>query len=70
MSEVKTTAISIDVTKAELQVSLTKEGLQYQQLLQEGEDVKFTKENLAEQGGCLKTLRLVKKKIDDKVNPY
>lgn len=70
MSEVKTTAISIDVTKAELQVSLTKEGLQYQQLLQEGEDVKFTKENLAEQGGCLKTLRAVKKKLEEKENPY
>lgn len=70
MQEVKTTLINIDVTKAELQVSLTKEGLQYQQLLQEGENVKFTKENLSEQGGCLKTLRSVKKKLEEKENPY
>lgn len=69
MSET-TTPIAIDVTKAELQIALSKEGLQYQQLLQEGENLKFTKDNLVEQGASLKTLRTVQKKLGDIENPY
>ena len=69
MSET-TTPIAIDVTKAELTIALSKEGLQYQQLLQEGENLKFTKDNLVEQGASLKTLRSVQKKLGDIENPY
>lgn len=69
MSET-TTPIAIDVTKAELQIALSKEGLQYQQLLQDGENLKFTKDNLVEQGASLKTLRTVQKKLGDIENPY
>ena len=69
MSET-TTTIAIDVTKAELQIALSKEGLQYQQLLQEGENLKFTKDNLVEQGASLKTLRTTQKKLEDIENPF
>ena len=69
MSEL-TTPVAIDVTKAELQIALSKEGLQYQQLLQEGENLKFTKDNLVEERDSLKPLRNVKKKLEDKKNPY
>lgn len=69
MSEL-TTPVAIDVTKAELQIALSKEGLQYQQLLQEGENLTFTKDGLVEQGASLKTLRTVQKKLGDIENPY
>lgn len=69
MSEL-TTPVAIDVTKAELQIALSKEGLQYQQLLQEGENLKFTKDTLVEERDSLKPLRNVKKKLEDKKNPY
>lgn len=69
MSET-TTPVAIDVTKAELQIALSKEGLQYQQLLQEGENLTFTKDGLVEQGASLKTLRVVQTKLDKMVNPY
>jgi len=69
MSET-TTPVAIDVTKAELQIALSKEGLQYQQLLQEGENLTFTKDGLVEQGASLKTLRSVQKKLGDIENPY
>ena len=69
MSET-TTPVAIDVTKAELQIALSKEGLQYQQLLQEGENITFTKDGLVEQGASLKTLRSVQKKLGDIENPY
>ena len=69
MSEL-TTPVAIDVTKAELQIALSKEGLQYQQLLQEGENLTFTKDGLVEQGASLKTLRAVQKKLGDIENPY
>ena len=65
-----TTPVAIDVTKAELQIALSKEGLQYQQLLQEGENLTFTKDGLVEQGASLKTLRTVQKKLGDIENPY
>lgn len=69
MSET-TTPVAIDVTKAELQIALSKEGLQYQQLLQDGENLTFTKDGLVEQGASLKTLRSVQKKLGDIENPY
>jgi len=69
MSET-TIPVAIDVTKAELQIALSKEGLQYQQLLQEGENLTFTKDGLVEQGASLKTLRVVQTKLDKMVNPY
>ena len=65
-----TTPVAIDVTKAELTIALSKEGLQYQQLLQEGENLTFTKDKLVEQGASLKKLREVQKKLADKENPY
>lgn len=65
-----TTPVAIDVTKAELTIALSKEGLQYQQLLQEGESLTFTKDKLVEQGASLKKLREVQKKLADKENPY
>lgn len=70
MSELSTTPISIEVTKAELTLALSKEGLAYQNLLQEGENIKFTKEGLVEQGASLKTLREVQKKLNEQDNPY
>ena len=71
MSEVTTTPpLSIEVTKAELTLALSKEGLAYQKLLQDGENLKFTKDNLVEEGASLKTLRTVKKKLEDTENPY
>ena len=70
MSEVTTTPVSIEVTKAELTLSLSKEGLAYQQLLQDGENLKFTKDNLVEEGASLKTLRTVQNKLSDTENPY
>lgn len=65
-----TTPVAIDVTKAELTISLSKEGLQYQQLLQDGENLTFTKDKLVEQGASLKKLREVQKKLAEKENPY
>ena len=70
MSELTTTPISSEVTKAELTLSLSKDGLAYQKLLQDGENLKFTKDGLVEQGTSLKTLRLVQKKLDEMENPY
>lgn len=57
-------------TKAEMQLVLTKAGLAYQKLLQDGEAVVFTKENLNADQVVLKTLRTVKKKLEDVENPY
>jgi hypothetical protein len=65
-----TTPVAIDVTKAELTIALSKEGLQYQQLLQDGENLTFTKDKLVEQGASLKKLREVQKKLAEKENPY
>lgn len=70
MSELTTTPISSEVTKAELTLSLSKDGLAYQKLLQDGENLKFTKDGLVEQGTSLKTLRVVQTKLDKMVNPY
>jgi len=70
MSELTTTHISAEVTKAELTLSLSKDGLAYQKLLQDGENLKFTKDGLVEQGASLKTLRSVQKKLADFENPY
>lgn len=70
MSELTTTPISAEVTKAELTLSLSKDGLAYQKLLQDGENLKFTKDNLVEEGASLKTLRTVQNKLSDTENPY
>lgn len=61
---------SIDLTRAELQLTLSKEGLAYQQLLQEAEDVVFNRDNLNEERTALVNLRKVKKKLTDAENPF
>lgn len=58
------------IQKAELILALSKDGLAYQQLLQESEDVVFTKENLNEERVALKNLREVKKKLEKMENPF
>lgn len=63
-------AFSPDKTKAEITLALSKEGVIYQNLLQESENVVFTKENLGKEVTCLKTLRAVKKKLEEAENPY
>lgn len=61
---------SPETTKAELTLALSKEGLIYQNLLQQGELVKFTKDNLAEVPTPLTSLRKVKKQFGEMKNPY
>lgn len=68
--EAKTQTANPEVTKAELMISLTKEGLAYQQLLQDSENVVFTKDNLNEERSALVNLRKVKKKLEDAENPF
>lgn len=71
MSEILDKPIqSIDLTKAELQLALSKEGLAYQQLLQECENVVFNRDNLNEERTALVNLRKVKKKLSDTENPF
>lgn len=65
-SQIQTT----DLTKAELTLQLSKEGLAYQQLLQECENVTFTKDNLNEDRGCLTNLRKVKSTLEKMENPH
>lgn len=66
MSEITT----VDVTKSELMLTLSKEGLAYQQLLQDAENVVFTKDNLNEERTALVSLRKVKSKLDAMGNPH
>lgn len=61
---------SPDLTKAELTLQLSKEGLAYQTLLQECENVKFTRDNLNEERGSLINLRKVKTKLEAMQNPH
>lgn len=61
---------SIDLTKAELQLALSKEGLAYQTLLQECENVTFTRDNLNDERTALVSLRKVKSKLEAAKNPY
>lgn len=62
--------VSPDITKAELTLALSKEGLAYQTLLQECEDVVFTKDNLNDERTALVNLRKVKSKLAAAENPY
>lgn len=61
---------SLEKTKAEMTLALSKEGMAYQNLLQEGEDVVFTEDNVNEERSCIVNLRKVKKSLEDVVNPY
>lgn len=61
---------SLEITKAELQLSLSKEGLAYQQLLQECENVVFNRDNLNEERTALVNLRKVKSKLEGFDNPF
>ena len=62
--------ISPEIVKAELTLSLSKEGLAYQAILQECEDVVFTNDNLNEKRDCLVNLRKVKSKLAAIENPF
>mgnify|MGYP006369457489 CR=1 FL=1 len=68
--ETTTTALTPEITKAQITLSLNKEGLAYQNLLQECEDVKFTNDNLNEKRDCLINLRKVKSKLAAMENPF
>lgn len=70
MTTENTAVAPIDLTKAELQLSLSKEGLAYQTLLQQCEDVKFTRDNLNEERTSLINLRKVKSKLESISNPW
>jgi len=59
-----------DVTTSELILGLSKEGLAYQDLLQQAENVIFTKDNLNEERTALVSLRKVKSKLDAMQNPW
>jgi len=61
---------SIDLTRAELTLSLSKEGLAYQTLLQECENVVFNRDNLNEERTALVNLRKVKSKLTAAENPW
>ncbi len=61
---------SLEITKAELQLSLSKEGLAYQQLLQDCENVVFNRDNLNEERTALVNLRKVKSKLAAAENPF
>lgn len=65
-----TTEITTNVTTSELVLSLSKEGLAYQDLLQQAENVVFSKENLNEDRTALVSLRKVKSKLDAMSNPW
>jgi len=65
-----TTANPLELTAAELTLALSKDGLAYQTLLQESENVVFTKDNLNEERTALINLRKVKKKLEDATNPW
>lgn len=62
--------VSPDITKAELQLALSKEGLAYQSILQQCEDVVFTNDNLNEQREKLTGLRKLKTKLEAMENPH
>lgn len=61
---------SPEKTKAELTLALSKEGVIYQTLIQECENVVFTKDNLGDERTCLVLLRKTKKQLEDADNPY
>ena len=63
---------SPEVAKAEISLSLTKEGLIYQTIIQECENIVFTEDNISDPKVLdkLKVLRSVKTKIEAIENPY
>lgn len=66
-----TTAVATtDLTKAELTLALSKEGLLYQIILQACENVVFTNDNLNEQREKLTGLRKLKTKLEAMENPH
>lgn len=66
----KPQSLTPEIVKAELQLSLSKEGLAYQQLLQECENVVFTRDNLNDERTALVNLRKVKSKLEAFENPF
>jgi len=66
----KPQSLTPEIVKAELQLSLSKEGLAYQQLLQECENVVFTRDNLNDERTALVNLRKVKSSLEKMVNPH
>ena len=66
----KPQSLTPEIVKAELQLSLSKEGLAYQQLLQECENVVFTRDNLNDERTALVNLRKVKSKLEGFDNPF
>jgi hypothetical protein len=66
----ESTVATTDLTKAELTLALSKEGLAYQDLLQQAENVIFTKDNLNGERNALVSLRKVKSKLDAMQNPF
>lgn len=64
-----TTEASI-VHKTSIQLELTKAGLNYQNILQGGENIKFSKDSLAAGQAELTPLKQAKKAMDDLENPY
>jgi len=66
----KSQSLTPEIVKAELQLSLSKEGLAYQQLLQECENVVFTRDNLNDERTALVNLRKVKSSLEKMVNPH
>lgn len=59
-----------EVVKAEIIVSLSKDGLAYQRLLQEGENIRFTRDNFEEEQKKLAVLRKLETSLEKMVNPW
>lgn len=66
----KPQSLTPEIVKAELQLSLSKEGLAYQSILQECENIVFTNDNLNEEREKLTKLRIVKTKLEAMENPH
>lgn len=65
-----TTAQSPEVQKAELTLTLSKAGLSYQTILQEGENIKFTRDNYESERLKLEELEKLEKKLKGEPNPW
>lgn len=61
----ETTSNSLELVKTTINLELTKAGLNYQKLLQDAENIVFSKEDLDQDYSSLKKLRDTRKKIDD-----
>src|SRR5689334_22853692 len=69
-TDTPSTNSSLEVEKTGLSLKLTVAGLNYQRLIQEGELIVFTRENLDQDYSSLASLRKVKKQLEDEENPY